>query len=125
VRQARREVIKMVEQKTYAIPRTGERPLRFSGELVWEGGTSLESASPDYSGAAGRAQDVKVYRTSKGTYVVHVHHQTQWQGEHDSDEAEVLASLSDCIPYLSEKIPGWLLQEFIRAVGPENVAEEV
>jgi hypothetical protein len=112
-------------EQTYTVPRTGERPLRFTGELLWQGATSLERASPNYSGTTGRAKSVTVYRTSKGQYVVHTHHITQWQGEHDSDEATVFTTLSDCVPYLSERVPDWLLQDFIRTVGPEELAEEL
>jgi len=115
----------MPELKPFIVPRTGERPLRFSGEQVWEGATSLNNASPDYSGSRGRAQVVKVYHTSKEKYVVHIHHITQWQGEHDSDEASVATSLSECVSYLQEQIAGWLLQDFINAIGPGSVAEEV
>ncbi|MFW6125517.1 MAG: hypothetical protein ACOC58_00270 [Chloroflexota bacterium] len=112
-------------EEQHIVPRTKDRPLRFTGELVWTGKTSLNNASSSFSGSTGRAHTVKVYRTAKGKYVVHVHHITQWQGEHDSDEAFVLASLSECVPFLSESIPGWLLEDFIDAVEPENVAEDV
>lgn len=107
------------------VRRSGERPLHFQGELLWSGETSLESASPDYSGSAGRAEKAKVYHTASDKYVVAIHYITQWQGEHDTNEAAVFDNLKGAVDYLKEKIPGWLLQDAIKELGPAKLAEEV
>lgn len=111
--------------ETIIVRRTGERPLKFQGELVYEGGTSLNNASPSYSGATGRAEDAKLYKTAKGSFVVAIHNITQWQGEHDTDEAYVCASKAAAIDCLRSHIPGWLLDDIMDIIGKEDIAEEV
>lgn len=111
--------------ETTIIRRTGQAPLRIRGELLAGNSSSFERVSSYYSGSTGRSQDVWVYRTSAGKFVVAIHHNTCWQGEHDTDEAAVFPGLTQCVSYLSDNVPEWMLQELIKELGEESVAEEI
>ena len=110
---------------TIIVRRTGQAPLRIRGELLAGARSSCDSGHPDYSGSTGRGQEVGVYRTASGKYVVTIHHTTLWQGEHDTDKASVFPGLTQCVAYLSERVPGWLLQELVEGLGEEATAEEI
>lgn len=111
--------------ETIIVRRTGQAPLRVRGEVVASNSSSGNTAHPDYSGSTGRAEKVRVLKTASGKYVVAIHYMTQWQGEHDTDEAAVFPSLKQCVGYLSDRVPGWMLQELIKEIGEEAVAEEI
>lgn len=111
--------------ETIIVRRTGQAPLRIRGEVVAEVESSSNNAHPDYSGSAGHWSKVTVYKTAKGLYVVALHCFTCWEGEHDSDEVWVLLSLSEVVMRMSDRLPGWMLQELIGLLGEEAVAEEV
>ena len=98
---------------TTIIRRTGQAPLRIRGELLASNESSSNNASGDYSGNVGRSEEVSVYRTQSGKYVVAIHYATCWQGEHDTDEAAVFPGLLQAVAYLSDRVPGWMLQELI------------
>ena len=110
---------------TIIVRRTGQAPLRIRGELLASESSTSESASSNYSGSTGRCQRVRIYRTASGKHVVSIHHETQWQGEHDTDEAAVFPSLAECIQFLGNRVPGWMLQDIINELGEEEVAVEV
>lgn len=110
---------------TTIVRRTGQAPLRIRGELLASNQSSANNARADYSGSTGRSQEVSVYRTASGKYVVAIHHNTCWQGEHDTDEASVFPSLNQCVAFLGDNVPGWMLQELIDELGEEAVAEEI
>ena len=94
--------------ETIIIRRTGQAPLRVRGEVIAKSESSWNNASPGYSGSAGRKQTVRIIKTASVKYVVAILHETQWQGEHDTEEANVLTSLQECIAYLSGIVPGWI-----------------
>ena len=110
---------------TIIVRRTGQAPLRVRGEIVASSESSWNNASPSYSGSTGRAERVEVLRTAAGRFVAAIHHETQWQGEHDTDEAAVFPSAKQCVEYLSDRVPGWMLQELLQRLGEEAVAEEI
>lgn len=110
---------------TIFIKRSGQAPLRVRGELLSSQESSSNNASSDYSGSAGRSMECKIYKTAAGKYVVALHHNTCRQGEHDTDEAYVLPSLSECVAALGGHCPAWMLEDIIKDIGAENVAEEV
>ena len=110
---------------TIIVHRTGQAPLRVRGEVVASNGTSENNASGSYSGSPGRSQEVKIITTASKRYVVAIHHNTLWQGEHDTDDAVVLPGLSQVIEYLGDRVPGWMLTELIKELGEEAVAVEV
>jgi len=111
--------------ETIIVRRTGQAPLRVRGEIIASNGSSLNNACPNYSGSVGHAQEVQVIKTAAGKFVVAIHYSTQWQGEHATDAAAVYPSLPQVIKYLSDHIPGWMLEMLIAELGEEAVAEEV
>jgi len=111
--------------ETIIVRRTGQAPLRVRGEVIASNESSVNNTYPSYSGSTGHAEAVQIIKTATGKYVIGIHHTTQWQGEHDTDEAVVLPSLSQCVEYLSERVPGWMLTELIEDLGEEKVAEDV
>lgn len=111
--------------ETIIVRRTGQVPLRVRGELLAEAASSMESASMAYSGGPGRSQEVKIYCTTSGKYVVALHRSTIWEGEHTTDEAAVFPSLKECVGFLSSRVPGWMLADLIQALGADAVAEDV
>jgi hypothetical protein len=68
---------------------------------------------------------VQVILTASKKYVVGIEHKTQWEGEHNTDEAAVFPSAKQAVGYLAERVPNWMLQELIKEIGEEAVAEEV
>lgn len=110
---------------TTIIRRTGQAPLRVRGELLASAESSSNNASSAYSGSVGRSQEARVIRTATGKHVVAIHYCTCWQGEHDTFDAAVLPGLKQCVEYLEDKVPAWLLQDLIHDLGEEAVAEEV
>ena len=111
--------------ETIIVRRTGQSPLRVRGDVIASSNSSLNNASGDYSGSPGRASAITVIRTASGKYVVAIHHTTQWQGEHDTDEAAVFPSLKQSVDYLTDRALGWMLQELITELGEDAVAEEI
>lgn len=111
--------------ETIIIRRTGQAPLRVRGEEIAKSESSWNNASPGYSGSTGRKQRVRIIKTAKGKFVVAILHETQWQGEHDTDEASILPSLKEVVAYLSGHVPNWMHEELIQDLGEEAVAEEV
>ena len=110
---------------TIIVKRTGQAPLRVRGEILAKNESSDNNASGSYSGSVGRSQEVRVIKTASGKYVAVIHHNTCWQGEHDTDEAVVLPGLSQVVEYLGDHVPGWMLAELVGELGEEAVAEEI
>lgn len=111
--------------ETIIVCRTGQAPLRVRGEVIAESESSWNNASTSYSDSTGRRMKVRIIKTTTGRYIVAIMHETQWQGEHDTEAASILPSLTDCIAYLSEEVPGWMHEELVDAVGAENVSEDI
>jgi hypothetical protein len=111
--------------ETTIVKRSGQAPLRIRGELVAQSASSNNNAHSEYSGSPGRSQAVGIFHTASGKYVAAVTHETCWQGERDSYEAAVFPSAAECIGYLRDRIPQWMLQDLIDKIGEENVAEDV
>lgn len=62
------------------LPRTGDRPLTFTGKLL------SEASSHKHNGPCqNRYWELALYRTESGKFVAHIHYKTQWQGENDTD----------------------------------------
>lgn len=81
------------------LPRTGRRPVTFTGELLAEVETQgNNSAYANYSGSSGHGYRVRIYRTLAGRYVVAVTHVSSWSGDdpvtHDVEQFESLATLA-------------------------------
>jgi hypothetical protein len=76
-----------MESTTYRLPRTGQAPLMFSGQML---------AENDGSHQAGREQNrwhaLALYRADSGRYVAAIRYHTRWQGEIEHDEARICDS---------------------------------
>jgi hypothetical protein len=73
----------------FTIHRDNEANLTFTGELIASAATSENNAHPDYSGTAGRWQELALYKTEGGKLVCSRVERTCWQGEHDHHTAAV------------------------------------
>lgn len=114
---------------TIFVGRTGQGPLHIRGEIIASGESSANNAHSNYSGSTGQWQSVKIYKTVKGRFVVSITHFTQWQGQHDTEEAAVFPDAKACIDFLTGRVPGWLVTDLVDElgvkVGLDNIAEEV
>lgn len=76
----------------YRLRRSGQAPLRFAGELLYERDSRR-------AGAGGQERNrwhaVRIYRTDAMAYVVQVAYRSTWQGEQDHDEVTVLDSAAE------------------------------
>jgi hypothetical protein len=85
----------MSELQEHKLPRTGDAPVRFRGAVL-----------ADVSGRwyAGRDQSrwhaVKVFRTAAGRHVVSIVYHTQWQGETNTHQVEIVDALHDAVARL-------------------------
>ena len=70
--------------QSYLLPRSGQAPLKFTGEEIASSEGRIQNGR-DHN----RWHDLTVYRTVGGGYVVQVQYRTQWQGECEHDEAVV------------------------------------
>jgi hypothetical protein len=113
------------ESTSYTLERTGQRPLRFTGELLAEAGTSMNNAASDYSGTTGICHTAKVFRTTAGKYVVGLVTHTAWQGHRDSHQAEVFDTLAELADWLVGSAPARITDELLPALPDEEVAEDV
>lgn len=69
----------------HKLPRTGNAPLAFDGDLIAESkGRFFEGCEQN------RGHNLSLYRTEGGQYVIAIHYWTQWQGEGDHHEALVV-----------------------------------
>ena len=109
--------------KTIIVSRTGQGPLRVRGEIIGSYNSSLNNASPSYSGSPGRAQEIQVIKGAGGKFIAAIHHKTQWDGEHDTDEAAVFPSLKQAIRYLADHVPAWMIQELMAELGEDAVED--
>lgn len=76
----------------YVLKRTGDRPLKFNGELVAEVGGKWHAGAEQ-----NRWYEIRVYRTAGGKYVVEVAYETMWQGEDSYHYARVCNTIRDVL----------------------------
>lgn len=108
--------------KRHVLKRSGERPLAFTGELLFSDATSPDRGHPNYSGSVGRWTEVKLYQTDKGKYVLGIARYTLHQGEEDSYRALVFDRAEDVVDYLEKNGPYWVVAPLSEKLG---VVEEV
>lgn len=88
--------------QTITLNRTGDRPLKFAGEMITEADTR-ENQGPGQN----RWWELALYRSDSGKYVLAIEYHSQWQGEHAShtayvcDDAEDLTEAAKAHPYLA------------------------
>ena len=80
---------------TYKINRTGERPLRFKGELIGEGGGKWHNGREQT-----RWTEIEIYRTTGGNLVGVNAYVTLWQGESGTTDARVCKSEAELVEFL-------------------------
>jgi hypothetical protein len=73
------------EGDAITLTRTGQAPLRFTGELLEESDGHIQGGK-DHN----RWHELAVYRTNGGSYVVRIAYKTIWQGELDREMAEIV-----------------------------------
>lgn len=94
----------------YTLPRAGDVPVTFAGELIAEE-SSFEHQGPSQN----RWFDLTLYRTTGGAWVVGINYRTRWQGERDQDAVTVcpdaaavraaVTGFDPCDPALWQGIP--------------------
>lgn len=89
--------------KAYVLQRTGDRPLRFVGELV------ATATSRSFSGPCeSRWYELALYRTESGRYVVSIGYRSLWQGELAEDHVYVEdtpASVAEALRSMTPEMP--------------------
>jgi len=78
--------------KEYVLKRTGDRPLKFNGELVAEVGGKWHAGVEQ-----NRWHEIRVYMTASGKYVVEIAYETMWQGEDSCRYAMVCNAVRDVL----------------------------
>ena len=83
--------------ETITLERTGERNLRFKGEM-------LGSASSHWINGVeqNRWTEYEIYKTETGKYVVAITHVTCWQGEVNGYQAEVCNTPEEVYDFLTD-----------------------
>lgn len=91
----------------FILPRSGQAPLTFAGELV---------AESDGHWVNGRDQnrwhDLAVYQTASGKWVAAVAYRTRWQGETDHHTAVVCDSPAAVAKTLTDYDPAAVVQGY-------------
>lgn len=84
----------------HTLPRTGDAPVTFSGQLLAESEGRMQSGR-DHN----RYHDVALYRTDGGSVVVSISYRTIWEGEQDRHTVEVADSAAAAVAILREYDP--------------------
>ena len=84
----------------YRIPRTGDRPLAFSGARLAESDGELSDGQHN-----NRYHTVSLYRTASGRLVAHVAYHTEWIGEQESSTVYVADTPGDLADALKAHNP--------------------
>ena len=74
----------------YSLPRSGNSPLAFDGELIAE-----SDGQRQFGKEHNRYHEIAVYRTDGGKYVVAIRYHTHWQGEAHHDFAIAVDTASE------------------------------
>ncbi len=108
----------MSETGKFKLWRDGQKDLEFEG---------VELASVDNRSHQGEKEsrwtELALYRTRGGKYVLHRKDRTCWQGEEDSETAEVFDTVSDLVDEITEEGGvGNLYKELIEEAAKEDDA---
>lgn len=100
------------EMKLTTIKRDGEKDLRFTGKVI-------ASASGRWSNGReqNRFDEITVYRTSGGNYVLHQEYITFWQGESCTSEAAIYKTPAELNHALGAPT-NELIKEILADLGP-------
>jgi hypothetical protein len=103
--------------KKITVTRTDEPAFRFTGELIADARTHGDRAFREFSGSAGRWQELKLYRTADGAWVCHRLHRTQWAGEQDQSDAAVCSTTQAVVRFFGR---GALAQSLYEEAGIDD-----
>lgn len=112
------------EMTEITLERSGLRPLRFRGALVWRWETSPDRASPRYSGDPGRWTVLELYETAAGSYLLYEQRCTNWTGERDHLASHQFAALPEVAGWLEQNCPGAITSFCERFEVYEDLREE-
>lgn len=82
----------------YTLNRTGQRPVKFTGELITE--SQGKPAEPQRARDKARNYDIRIYKTARGTYLAAITYNTDWDDEeHREDvlQCNTPAEVADCL----------------------------
>ena len=85
----------MAEIQEYTLTRTGERPLKFKGEVIAEAGGHWHVGQEQ-----NRWHEIRIYKTAGGKHVLEVEYCTCWQGEDSNHRAIVYDTLEEAVDAL-------------------------
>lgn len=80
---------------THSLPRTGNVPLKFDGDLVAMSIPSVESGKKGKDPK--RWHELSLFRTPTGKYVLAISYRVEWKGEHDHYYAEAFSDITSVI----------------------------
>ena len=96
----------------------GRPNIRFTGEKIAGTANSADRGHSDFSGSTGRWTTLRLYRTEGGSYVCHRIGHTLWQGEHETNDAEVCTDLDGVFAFFGY---GSLAKDLYAEAGIEAV----
>lgn len=103
--------------ENFTMPRTGDRPLTFAGELIASADGRRQGGKE-----ANRWHELAVYRTARGNWIAAISYRTCWQGELDESLAQhVTVAPSD--PPLKEQEIGEAIAAFFRHYDPTGAVK--
>ena len=88
---------------TYTLPRTGDAPLTFQGELVARSSAQQQPTKRDLP-LERRYHVLAIYRTLKQQHVGHITYVTTWQGEL-GDALAVVGTLDEVVAWFRDYDP--------------------
>lgn len=86
--------------KTITLTRTGDRPLRFTGEEVAEA-----TSRQDQGACQTRYYELALYRTDSDRYVLAIGYRSHWEGELPDDRAYIEDSIAGIVETLRSTTP--------------------
>jgi hypothetical protein len=101
--------------ESITVPRTGDLPLAFEGQVIASAGSRLVRGQE-----RNRWHEIELYRTAGGKFVAAIHCRTIWQGEQDHDCAAVLDGPPGIAEYLRTWIPASVIRGYPPGVGYEE-----
>ncbi len=108
----------MPKPEIHNIPRTGDLPLKITGNIV---GTSSSQQPPTKKGRSELEthwHELALYLTTSGKHVAAISYRSTWPGEIDDHCARV-GTLSDCVEWLRDNDPTGPVKGFPRPHGPK------
>ena len=85
----------------YTIKRTGQSPIKFSGNLLSETGGNYFNGQQ-----LNRYHRLRLYKTASKRYVLEIEYRTCWEGEFDYNEVQAFADSQE-VTYFLETYDHW------------------